>query len=564
MIKFIKFIFILSIGSVQLTSCGKSGNESSFMPAGDPNAQNPQVGPPRGSDEPVITAQVLSERIKNKWSILRGQTYSKEVLDKPTGKIVKKNIRYLPQDVRMAFCFPDYKNEEIFSNFDPYQTGFELASVSKLFTSLWAIESRKQNYVLFPKQFKTYFSYNVDTGNLYIKGSFDPFFGIDRLEDALQIIQGELKRRGELNIKPVQKITTYNFVQLPIYTNQSSYELKIQETSQALALSPLLAQKSVRSVVAYLKKRGNPFFTATDIDALTVDNNQIQPSVTDANSIGNFVNITSFQRPLNHLLIFLNTFSHNLGSDLIYQLLGGNKIFENFLVDFFPPEMSSVILHGKHDSAQHLGYDPEIPFAFYNGSGLPYSQNAKVTDLPEIQDRPLEPQKDLTDELLDTESANSRMRNKATCQLIFKTLEGIQNSRLLTQSSLEDILPVNGTGTLKRSISVDIPKGTFVGKTGSLNNLMTLAGILKTNYGNRPFFLSFFRNNLDEDGNYRPDAFAGNASIFIRSTVTTELVKIMFDYYKKHGVFSPNPDLLAQLNIDNFLSRSFSDFSAFL
>ena len=103
-----------------------------------------------------------------------------------------------------------YKNEQIISNFDPYQTGFELASVSKIFTSLWAVHASKKSYVLLPRQFKSEFSYNPENGELFIKGNLDPMFGIDRLIDALQTIKFQLHKAGYTGFSTVRKIYLHN------------------------------------------------------------------------------------------------------------------------------------------------------------------------------------------------------------------------------------------------------------------------------------------------------------------------------------------------------------------
>lgn len=568
----LKLILLVLLPLILLNSCGKSSSDNvttSLSP--HPVVPTDPVNPISNSQP--ITATELATKLKAKWSELKGMTYTKESSKNPTtGKSKIQKVRYLPQDVKMAYCFPDNKKEEIFSNYDPYQTGFELASVSKLFTTLWTLQAKKHNYVLIPDQFKTYFSYNLSNGNLYIKGAYDPFFGIDRLEDALNIIKGEIKRRGITQILPIQKITTYNFIQLPIYTNQTTYELNVSETSQALALSPTLAKQSLIKVATYLKKVGNDFFKYSNLELLSVENNRIELKDRnnhndefanfEINASSSYINITSFQRPLNHLLIFLNTFSHNLGSDIFYQLLGGTNFFVKFLTKYMPPQLEPIILHGKKDDNLQLGFDPDISFAFYNGSGLPYSQKVseEISDI-QIPNSVISKEID-AEEYVETQASNSKARNKATCELIFKTLEGLSRQSMHA-STVVEVLPINGTGTLKHSVSKDIPKGTFIGKTGTLNNLMTLAGLIKTKSGDKPFFISFFRNNIDDNGVFRPDAFGGKAHTFIRSTVTTELIKILFEYYQSGGKFTPNNELLAQLNVNDFLARSFSNLSVF-
>ena len=237
--------------------------------------------------------------------------------------------------------------------------------------------------------------------------------------------------------------------------------------------------------------------------------------------------------------------------------------------------MSNIILHGEKDEPQHLGYDPRVPFAFYNGSGLPeqiLESYLEDTDILEQEDSLLAQNQDHDNSLNSQESSEDsfdkdmgsiKFRNKATCELMFKALEGLNSSRLFLKTSLEDLMPINGSGTLKRSVSEKVPQGTFIGKSGSLNNLLALMGALKPRYGMRPFFISVFRNNLDSNGEYRANGLSGKASIFVRSKVTTTLVEHMLEYYSRQGFFLPTPDLLSQLNAQTFLSRSYIPISSF-
>lgn len=553
-------------------SCSKSGNEQNSFTAFKPQPEPTTVSPPSNPPiviAPQITAQVLANNITAKWNKLKTESYDKKEKDSATGQTVVKKQPYLPVDAKMAFCFPDYKNEQIISNFDPYRTGFELASVSKVFTSLWAVQASKKSYILLPHQFKSQFSFNPENGELFIKGNLDPMFGIDRLIDALQTIKYQLNKAGYTEVSPISKIHLYNFLQLPIYTSQSTYEMTVRESARALATGPSLTKKSMMNVAKYLHKEKNSFFEKSDIENLVIENYFQEEDFEDLSRQQDLISITSYQRPLNQLLFYINTFSHNLGSDILFQLLGGRNEFINFLIDYYPPHMSSTIQHGEIDESLHLGYDLKVPFAFYNGSGLPQlmsdeslkenkeEENLSAGTIPSPATLSLTSYSDTTEDHFGEEFGNSKFRNKATCEMIFKAVEGLHNSKLFFKTTLEELMPINGTGTLKRSISKEVPQGTFVGKTGSVNNLLTLVGAFKTRYGVRPFFMSVFRNNLDQHGNYRSNGLAGNANIFVRSKVTTEMVDLMLEYYTKQGFFLPQPDLMSQLYAQTFLAKSY-------
>lgn len=511
---------------------------------------------------PKISSETLVNKIDKRWGQLKNYYYNKQITNSTTGIVETKKYRFLPSDIQMAYCFPDYKNEKIHSNYDPHKTGFEIASISKIFTSLWAFESQKRNYVLLPTQFVTEFSFDHENGDLYINGSLDPLFGIDRLEDALQNIKNILNKEGITDFSSIKNIHLYNFIQIPIYTSQTSYELSVQESARSLAQSSTLTTTSFTNVAKYLQKINNPFFKSTNFENFKINNYQTLEGFEDNLQKTNKTKFTSYQRPLNQLIYFVNSFSHNLGSDLLYQLLGGKDAFTEFMLNYYPPDLSSIIQHGQPDNPMHHGFDQDVPFAFYNGSGLPH-----ILHSPELVQHEANFNKYLAllspnEEFVGEEFSQSKFRNKATCQLIFKAIEGLYQSQSFLKTNLEEILPVNGTGTLINSISKDILMGTFVGKTGTLSNLMTVVGALKTRYGMRPFFLSFFRDNLDENGNYRSNGFDTRGRAFIRSTVTTDMVKLMLEYYTRQGFFVPQADLLAQLNVNTFLARSYLEASA--
>lgn len=550
-------------------SCSKK-NDEILSVSETPNALNPPIIPDEQKTDltprviaPEFTAQKIGENLNKKWLQLKKETYIEKSIDPKTGREVSTKRLYLPTDTKFAFCFPDYKNEEITSNYNPYRTGFEIASISKLFTSLWAIQSYQKKYVLLPKTFKTQVSYDQETGELFIKGNLDPLFGIDRLEDALRKIQYKLQKNSITEKVSIQKIHIINFIQLPIYTSQTSFELPIYDHGLNLSANNGITKKSLTNVAKYLQKNKNSFFINTNFSTFEVFSYKNLQSFEDSIS-GKTITITSVQRPLNQLLYFINTFSHNLGSDLLFQLLGGNQAFMNFLEGYLPPNFSNIIHHGQEDRSLHLGYDNHVPFNFYNGSGLPQvlpHQEDELT-LKSSNEVSLTAHYEASEDLFGEEFGSSKFRNKATCELIFKTIENLYESKSFFKTSLEELLPINGSGTLKRSFSNQIPMGTFVGKTGSLNNLMTLAGALKTRYGMRPFFFSFFRPNLDAKGNYRSNGFTSKSSVFVRSTLTTQLVKLLAEYYTQQGFFKPQVNLLAQLNVHTFLAKSYEDINS--
>jgi len=526
---------------ITLLSCGKN------QPYEPGSTTLPIKTHNKSSDINIATADeesavVQLENLKKSWAKLKNETY----------KVNDVVYRYLTPDIEMAYCFASKDGKKIYSNHSA-TTGFEIASISKIFTSLWALNSQKQGNSLLPKRFVSDFYFNPETGTLYIDGSIDPMFGIDRLTDVLDRLNAQLAKNGVLVHKPLSSIVLSNFIQVPVYTYQGTYELYVRDTGINLATNDFLSKEYLRKSLILLQKNVHPLLLNIPLDELDIQRvtkAEILETISDQTSL---IKITSVQRPLNHVLLYINTFSNNPGADLLFQMMGGSSKFFDFYRDYVPANLSSLITDNNADENQQYGYDKDVPFAFYSGSGLPNKSLLGPAAFEEEVASNLD-----EDQLQASSNVESRIkRNKASCQLIFQSIYGLEQTSIDSSIKVEELLSINGHGTLKKIISSSLPTRSFIGKTGSLRNLLTLAGLFKTDRGSRAFYLGFFRKNRADDGTVRNNAFNTNATNFVRANVTPELLVILQKYYqKKPMLYSPDKDLMAALVSNSFLATS--------
>ena len=100
--------------------------------------------------------------------IFSAQAFATEKTDATWEKLLE--LSGLPE-TDQAYCYTDSKGSAAGENLDK---PVRLASVSKLITSLWAMEKLGPNYTYNTKLF-------IKGNNLHIQGSFDPFLGNEKM-----------------------------------------------------------------------------------------------------------------------------------------------------------------------------------------------------------------------------------------------------------------------------------------------------------------------------------------------------------------------------------------------
>lgn len=360
-----------------------------------------------------------------------------------------------------------------------------IASVSKVFTSLWAAERLGLSY-RFPTQ--VYLTkLNDGTHNVHLRGSAFPYF--DRV--MFYFLIGELNKRG---ITAINELTyDENFEYASVVRTKGDLVHQNGEQSETEIM------KELRNDVTNLKARYGIYLSKTqplvDITLpksakLTVKNIQAQSmKAFDAAKTDSSFMLRSSE--LHRTLKELNRNSHNFAADKVFERLARTEKFDAY--------MTKVV--GAADKE----------FDFYNGSGYPEYVNQQ------------------------------KVYNSASCRTVVEVVKRLMKVSMEQGKGLRYILPVAGsdassdgnstvtniyltnntddsllakTGTISQSVSLAGAALTQDGviffhassSSGDYNSIRKfLAGIMKTNGGKNPLdnykaraFVPFDENSIEE------------------------------------------------------------------
>jgi D-alanyl-D-alanine carboxypeptidase/D-alanyl-D-alanine-endopeptidase (penicillin-binding protein 4) len=319
-----------------------------------------------------------------------------------------------------SYCYTDENGTVQGKNVD---LQIRLASVSKLLTSLWAVDVKGPNYRYNTKLF-------IKGSQLHIQGSFDPFMS----NEKMFFLVSQLNARG---IKHFDKITYDKNIQInpnaQVHTDE--YPIITRETNgKNLTLYFNTASwskvfKAEYDRLASLAKTGR-FEKTVEFSVDTVEYVDKNPLV------GEDVTVLTLTSPeLYKYLKETNVKSNNYSAHTIFRDLGGAEGFEKFLADRFSLTSDKVKM--------------------WNGSGLP------------------------------TTIAGKRYDNYATCTIMTELIAALKEAAERQGKELEDIVavPGNDQGTFANRLNTSDFKNTFVAKTGTLMHTSTLAGALSTQNG---------------------------------------------------------------------------------
>lgn len=372
-----------------------------------------------------------------------------------------------------AYCYSDELGKMQGENLD---LKVRLASVSKLVTSLWALEVLGADYIYETKLF-------IKGDQLHLKGSLDPFLGNEKMFFLLSQL-------NTLGIKNFEKITFDKIIQInpnaqvpadqyPLITRESNaknimsyFNTRLWSNEQKAEYQRLATKfpkkfkKEIEFTLAraeYVEK--NPLENAPQVKILTLSS-----------------------PPLFKYLKEINIESNNYAAQTIFNKIGGEKKFQDFMIT-------------------HFGFSPES-IRFFSGSGLPVI------------------------------TAGVRYDNYATCAVMLELITALKNVSEKQNRKIEEIMAVPGSdgGTFNnRTFPADY-KNAFVAKTGTLMHTSTLAGVMSTKKGFS--FYGIFNQSTDIAGSKLvqndmvksimvemggPVAFAYTAEVF--ATYGTEDVK---------------------------------------
>lgn len=362
-------------------------------------------------------------------SFLSLKIYSSDKTDTDWKALLTANkLSYADQ----AYCYTDEFGQIYGENIDEQ---VRLASVSKLVTSLWAIDVLGSNYKYNTKLF-------IKNGNLHIAGTFDPFMGNEKMFFLL----------SQLNGLGYSKFDTITFDKnLLVFPNAQGYNEEYpQITSDSIAKNLLMY---------FNTKSWSPNFRELYTQIADASRNRIRKSVTfeikgakvvDKNPFENDPTakvLTLSSPPLYKYLKEVNVESNNFVAHTLYMQLGGEQKFSDYLVEHFGLTASTI--------------------HFWTGSGLPTMQDGKRKD------------------------------NYATCSSMLSLIQALKQACERQSIELEDIVAVPGSdaGTFRNRVFPADYKNAFVAKSGTLVHTSALAGAMSTKSGFN-FYGIFNQTNL--------------------------------------------------------------------
>lgn len=353
-------------------------------------------------------------------------SFASEKTDTRFNELVKK---YKLDSSTQSYCYTNDKGELEGINTD---IKVRLASVSKLVTSLWALDTLGPNHRYETKLY-------IKDSHLHIEGSWDPFFGNEKVFFLISQL-------NDLGFERFDKVTYDK--NLIIFPGAQFY------TGEHPAVGPITTGSHLKT---YLNtaKWGQVFKDEYKrIQGLTKrfpEETRIRESVTF--SVGEIKNVdvnpfkddasvrvlTLSSPELKDYLKETNVKSNNYSSQMIFRGLGGDQKLQEYITKTFGLKTDK--------------------FRIYTGSGLPMVANGVRYD------------------------------NFASCEIIADVVQTLKEVSEREGSSLNAIMAVPGAdqGTFRRRLNGTDTANSFMAKTGTLMHTSTLAGALSTKTG-----ISFF------------------------------------------------------------------------
>jgi D-alanyl-D-alanine carboxypeptidase/D-alanyl-D-alanine-endopeptidase (penicillin-binding protein 4) len=351
-------------------------------------------------------------------AMISSQAFATVATNTEFEKLLKTNK--ISEKEEQSYCYTDENGKVQGKNVDMQ---VRLASVSKLLTSLWAVEKKGPNYRYDTKLF-------IKDNNLHIQGSFDPFmsnekmlFLVSQLNDLGYTHFDKITYDKTVQINPSAQVHTDIY---PLITRDSNGK-NIQQYFNTSSWSKVFKAEYDR--LASLAKKDR-FLKSVEMSVDTVEFSDTNPLK------GSDVKMLTLTSPeMYKYLKETNVKSNNYSAHTIFRDLGGEAEFEKFLAEKFSLTTEQIKM--------------------YNGSGLPTTIEGKRYD------------------------------NYASCAIIAELVSALKESAERQGRELEDIVavPGNDQGTFANRLNSSDYKNTFVAKTGTLMHTSTLAGALSTQKG---------------------------------------------------------------------------------
>lgn len=309
---------------------------------------------------------------------------------------------------------------------------FEIASVSKMFVSYWALRELGANYRFATVVHVTPVGDHVV--DIHLSGSLDPFWG----RQLTHFLISELHRIGVSQVRTLSFDENFK-LRWSVLTN---FEKPINPSTDEIAMAlvahirtlakeyPETQQEALKAGLAMSELPNLIDFTVGQVKFLA--SSQFQKS----RSTQTFVLRSA---PLIRYLKEMNVVSNNHVADKLYELLGGTEKFRAFY-------------------RSTLGLGPQ-DVVFVNGSGnsAPFGQTA--------------------------DGRQVKLYNKATCETLIRVLQALRSETARQALSLTDVLAVAKTDEGTLSPRYDGLPNAVIAKTGTVDPAVTITGIASTGVG---------------------------------------------------------------------------------
>jgi len=334
-----------------------------------------------------------------------------------------------------SFCYLDkeqLKGRNIYKK-------VRLASVSKLLTTYWAINKLGVDYKY---ENKIYYK----DGKMFIKGDLDPLLS-DR---KIFFLISQLNKLGITHIKELifdskfkvfTKAEKYSGSIINISAARTLLNLKdflnVDGWNKLLVVYNKFIENTPNSLLKSLNIKSNVKDLDLKVDKITFrDHSELEKK---ENEVEKYIMYSSL---ISKYMKFMNIHSNNYMADQIFNKLGGEEKFDEFISN----DLKDLIESMK-DKATGYAKDEKL-LKMYTGSGL----NTKRNDV--------------------------RVDNYANCGLITHIIKKLDLKLETLKNNIWNIVAVPGSdgGTFRSRLKSPRLKNTFIAKTGTLFHTCAIAG----------------------------------------------------------------------------------------
>lgn len=311
---------------------------------------------------------------------------------------------------------------------------FPLASISKVVTTLWAIDKLGADY-----RFTTRLHITATANGAYdvhIQGSRDPIFGRNLSYFLI----------SELNRMKVTKIENLTFDENLLLDWLAEEKPRIGGTTPRFDTIEEQAAFVRRTLLSsFATAISTEHYNSLKIKAAKIDVTMVNKPTISVRQV-TFVPKATFKKPvaavsvdlksapLKTILKRMNNQSNNYIADHLYWNLGGTEAFNKFVIEKLKADSDDIVFH--------------------NGSGN------------------------------NEGSVANPIYNEATCEMMVKVLYSLDKSLSAKGYELSDVMAVAGKDTNSTVGRYGgVMAGSMIAKTGSVNKAKTLTGTISTKNG---------------------------------------------------------------------------------